>query len=252
MDNYTLAKALIPLGLILILLILILKIYKKCGINNVKEYIKDDTIKKYHLIFNLINNNDISFLTTTKEFNKIKEWYESSTEPSYLITSTCSTPTTIISGKYVNLNKENIVNFSYSGITNKDKIINPIKYLLTYPVPKIINVYNYFRSIILFSIILVLYKIYEKNILSLDIKSIFSNKLMLDSILNTSIKFITILFVLYYVGFFIFKLLEMIGKDKDYIYEFKNQKRSKIYNYASSNFIIISCLSFSLLSINIL
>lgn len=217
-----------------------------------RELIKDDTIKGYHLIFKLVNNNDISFSTTIEEFNKIKKWYENSNETSYSIKNICSSPTTTTSGKYVNLNKVNIVEFSYSSITNKKNILNPIIYILTYPAPRIIDVFSYVKGLFLAPIMLVSYIIYEKYILNLDIKSILSNTSMLNHILNTAINFITIMFVFYYIVFFMLKLLGMSNQDKDYIYEVKNQTRSKVYNYASLNFVIIGCLSYALLSGNIL
>lgn len=217
-----------------------------------RELIKDDTIKGYHLIFKLVNNNDISFSTTIEEFNKIKKWYENSNETSYSIKNICSSPTTTTSGKYVNLNKVNIVEFSYSSITNKKNILNPIIYILTYPAPRIIDVFSYVKGLFLAPIMLVSYIIYEKYILNLDIKSILSNTSMLNHILNTAINFITIMFVFYYIVFFMLKLLGMSNQDKDYIYEVKNQTRSKVYNYASFNFVIIGCLSYALLSGNIL
>ncbi len=242
----------IPLSLILILLILIKIICEQRSINNIKEYINDDTIKGYHLIFKLVNNNDISFSTTIEEFNKIKEWYENSNEMSYSIKNICSSPITIYCGKYVNLNKVNIVEFSYSSITNKKNILNPIIYILTYPAPRIFDVFSYVKNLFLAPIILVSYIIYETNILNSDIKSILSNTSMLNNILNTAISFITIIFVFYYIVFFILKVLGMSSQDKDYIYELKNQTRSKVYNYASFNFVIIGCLSYALLSVNIL
>ncbi len=55
---------------------------------------------------------DISFSTTVEEFNKIKEWYESENKESYSIKQ---------DNRYVSLNKVNIVEFSYSTITNKKR-----------------------------------------------------------------------------------------------------------------------------------
>ncbi len=80
--------------------------------NNIKKHIKDNTVKGYHLVFKLINNMDISFSTTVEEFKKIKEWYESENKESYSIKQ---------DNRYVNLNKVNIVEFSYSTITNKKR-----------------------------------------------------------------------------------------------------------------------------------
>ncbi len=47
--------------------------------------------------------------------------------------------------RYVNLNKVNIVEFSYSTITNKKEILNPIMYILTTPISRIIDAFSYFK-----------------------------------------------------------------------------------------------------------
>ncbi|HID0859464.1 TPA: hypothetical protein ACXDBN_003928, partial [Clostridium botulinum] len=111
--------------------------------NNIKEHIKDNTVKGYHLVFKLINNMDISFSTTVEEFNKIKEWYESENKESYSIKQ---------DNRYVSLNKVNIVEFSYSTITNKKEMLNPIMYILTTPAPRIIDIFNYCKGIVLIPI----------------------------------------------------------------------------------------------------
>ncbi|ACA47108.1 hypothetical protein HYH96_17085 [Clostridium botulinum] len=204
--------------------------------NNIKEHIKDNTVKGYHLVFKLINNMDISFSTTVEEFNKIKEWYESENKESYSIKQ---------DNRYVSLNKVNIVEFSYSTITNKKEMLNPIMYILTTPAPRIIDIFNYCKGIVLIPIIsLVAYIIYERYMLNVEIKNILSNTIMINQILRSSFMVISVIFILHYIAFFLFKMLGLnLNEDKDLIYKLKNQTKNKVYTYASFNFVIIILLS---------
>ncbi|NFE18615.1 hypothetical protein [Clostridium botulinum] len=204
--------------------------------NNIKEHIKDNTVKGYHLVFKLINNMDISFSTTVEEFNKIKEWYESENKESYSIKQV---------NRYVSLNKVNIVEFSYSTITNKKEMLNPIMYILTTPAPRIIDIFNYCKGIVLIPIIsLVVYIIYERYMLNVEIKNILSNTIMINQILRSSFMVISVIFILHYIAFFLFKMLGLnLNEDKDLIYKLKNQTKNKVYTYASFNFVIIILLS---------
>ncbi|NFR57607.1 hypothetical protein AL714_16235 [Clostridium botulinum] len=201
--------------------------------NNIKKHIKDNTVKGYHLVFKLINNMDISFSTTVEEFKKIKEWYESENKESYSIKQ---------DNKYINLNKVNIVEFSYSTITNKEEMLNPIMYILTTPAPRIIDVFNYFKVMLLTPIILAAYIIYQRYMLNVEIKNILSNTIMLNQILRASFIVISAMFIFYYIAFFMFKMLGL-NEDKDLIYKLKNQTKNKVYTYASFNFVIIILLS---------
>ncbi|NFP57328.1 hypothetical protein FDG35_05085 [Clostridium botulinum] len=204
--------------------------------NNIKEHIKDNTVKGYHLVFKLINNMDISFSTTVEEFNKIKEWYESENKETYSIKQ---------DNRYVSLNKVNIVEFSYSTITNKKEMLNPIMYILTTPAPRIIDIFNYCKGIVLIPIIsLVAYIIYERYMLNVEIKNILSNTIMINQILRSSFMVISVIFILHYIAFFLFKMLGLnLNEDKDLIYKLKNQTKNKVYTYASFNFVIIILLS---------
>lgn len=188
--------------------------------NNIKEHIKDNTVKGYHLVFKLINNMDISFSTTVEEFNKIKEWYESENKESYSIKQ---------DNRYVSLNKVNIVEFSYSTITNKKEMLNPIMYILTTPAPRIIDIFNYCKGIVLIPIIsLVAYIIYERYMLNVEIKNILSNTIMINQILRSSFMVISVIFILHYIAFFLFKMLGLnLNEDKDLIYKLKNQTKIK-------------------------
>lgn len=211
--------------------------------NNIKEHIKDNTVKGYHLVFKLINNIDISFSTTVGEFNKIREWYESENKESYSIKQ---------DNKYVNLNKVNIIEFSYSTITNKKEILNPIMYILITPAPRIIDVFSYFKVMLLTPIILAAYIIYQRYMLNVEIKNILSNTVMLDQILRASFIVISAIFIFYYIAFFMFKMLGFLNEDKDFIYELKDQTKNKVYTYASFNFIIIILLSCGLRSFELI
>ncbi|NFL27540.1 hypothetical protein FDC22_09380 [Clostridium botulinum] len=212
------------------------KKFSKFITNNIKEHIKDNTVKGYHLVFKLINNMDISFSTTVEEFNKIKEWYESENKESYSIKQ---------DNRYVSLNKVNIVEFSYSTITNKKEMLNPIMYILTTPAPRIIDIFNYCKGIVLIPIIsLVAYIIYERYMLNVEIKNILSNTIMINQILRSSFMVISVIFILHYIAFFLFKMLGLnLNEDKDLIYKLKNQTKNKVYTYASFNFVIIILLS---------
>lgn len=201
--------------------------------HNIKKHIKDNTVKGYHLVFKLINNMDISFSTTVEEFNKIKEWYESENKESYSIKQ---------DNRYVNLNKINIVEFSYSTITNKKEMLNPIMYILTTPTPRIIDVFSYFKAMLLTPIILAAYIIYQRYMLNVEIKNILSNTIMINQILRSSFMVISVIFILHYIAFFMFKMLGL-NEDKDLIYKLKNQIKNKVYTYASFNFGIIILLS---------
>ncbi|AJD29101.1 MULTISPECIES: hypothetical protein [Clostridium] len=201
--------------------------------NNIKKHIKDNTVKGYHLVFKLINNMDISFSTTVEEFKKIKEWYESENKESYSIKQ---------DNRYVNLNKVNIVEFSYSTITNKKEILNPIMYILTTPISRIIDAFSYFKVMLLTPIILAAYIIYERYMLNIDMKNILSNTIMINQILRSSFMVISVIFILHYIAFFMFKMLGL-NEDKDLIYKLKNQTKNKVYTYASFNFVIVILLS---------
>ncbi|APH23099.1 hypothetical protein CF088_19195 [Clostridium botulinum] len=213
--------------------------------NNIKEHIKDNTVKGYHLVFKLINNMDISFSTTVEEFNKIKEWYESENKESYSIKQ---------DNRYVSLNKVNIVEFSYSTITNKKEMLNPIMYILTTPAPRISDIFNYCKGIVLIPIIsLVAYIIYERYMLNIDMKNILSNTIMINQILRSSFMVISVIFILHYIAFFLFKMLDLnLNEDKDLIYKLKNQTKNKVYTYASFNFVIIILLSCGLRSFELI
>lgn len=238
----------IPLGLILLLIMATLNTCERYNISNIKGYIKDDTIEGYNLIFKLVNNDEISVTTTIEEFNKIITWYENDEATSYSIKDTCCLPNAKVSGKYVNLNKVNIVEFSYTTITNKSNILNPIMYLLTYPVPRGINVFRYAKGLFLIPLILI---VYEKYFLNLEIKNILSNETMINYIFNTTINFVTTMFVLCYIILFMQKLLGVLCKDNHYEYEVKSQMKNKFYTYASFNFVVIGYLAYALKSIGI-
>ncbi|HID0854110.1 TPA: hypothetical protein ACXDA3_002375, partial [Clostridium botulinum] len=171
-----------------------------------------------------------------EEFNKIKEWYESENKESYSIKQ---------DNRYVSLNKVNIVEFSYSTITNKKEMLNPIMYILTTPAPRIIDIFNYCKGIVLIPIIsLVAYIIYERYMLNVEIKNILSNTIMINQILRSSFMVISVIFILHYIAFFLFKMLGLnLNEDKDLIYKLKNQTKNKVYTYASFNFVIIILLS---------
>lgn len=211
--------------------------------NNIKEHIKDNTVKGYHLVFKLINNMDISFATTVEEFNKIKKWYESENKESYSIKR---------DNKYINLNRVNIIEFSYSTITNKKEMLSPIMYILTTPTPRIIDVFSYFKVMLLTPIILAAYIIYQRYMLNVEIKNILSNTIMLNQILRASFIAISAIFIFHYIAFFMFKMLSVLNEEKDLIYELKNQTKNKVYTYASFNFIIIILLSCGLRSFKLI
>ncbi|WP_242867310.1 hypothetical protein [Clostridium sporogenes] len=211
--------------------------------NNIKEHIKDNTVKGYHLVFKLINNMDISFATTVEEFNKIKKWYESENKESYSIKR---------DNKYINLNRVNIIEFSYSTITNKKEMLSPIMYILTTPTPRIIDVFSYFKVMLLTPIILAAYIIHQRYMLNVEIKNILSNTIMLNQILRASFIAISAIFIFHYIAFFMFKMLGVLNEEKDLIYELKNQTKNKVYTYASFNFVIIILLSCGLRSFKLI
>ncbi len=78
--------------------------------------------------------------------------------------------------------------------------------------------------------------------LNIDMKNILSNTIMINQILRSSFMVISVIFILHYIAFFMFKMLGL-NEDKDLIYKLKNQTKNKVYTYASFNFVIVILLS---------
>lgn len=210
--------------------------------NLTENYLKDNTANEYHITLKLINNNDIAFSTTKEEFEKIKEWYEKKDQNSYLIKQ---------GNKYNNLNKINIIEFSYIPITKKRNVCTQIMYILTAPVPKAFSMLSYIKTLFLIPIILLLYMVSKKIIFNADI-NILTDKLLINQTINSIVYAVTFLFFLYYILLFTTKLLDISNKSKDYFYEVEIQRMNNLYSYGTINFFVISFISYSLLTINFL
>lgn len=216
--------------------------------NNIKSFLKDNSTKQYHLIFNLINNNDISYICNIEEFNKIKEWYENEDSTNYLIQD-INIPTS--KGKYINLNKKNIVEFSYSSITNREKRLNPIIYILTCTTPKMLNIISYIKCNFILFIVFTLFSTYSKYNFSINIGNILSDTTLILNAFNRTISLVTYIFLIYYIFFFILKIFELYRLDSsEYIYKVKKQVEGRHYHYASINFAFIILFRISLLRIH--
>lgn len=226
---------------ILILILSISEFIKKHGLNNCKEYFKDNTPKEYLLIFKLINNDEISMSTNVDEFEKIKKWYENDSSIYYSLKQDTT---------YINLSKANIVQFSYSAITNTEVTFNPALYLLTIPVPRTLSMFNYVKALFLIPVVMLTYILYEEFVAGTSVKSILSNTSMINQIMNSGFYVVTIIFALLYVAFFMLKLLKVSSQPKSYFYEVKKQLKNKIYTYAIFNFVVIGFLAYPLLTTN--
>lgn len=210
---------------------------EKKNIINFKEYITDDSVIGYHLIFNLINNSEISHIATVEGFYNIKKWFESSDESNYLINEPKD-------NKFITLNKANIVEFSYSTITKRKTLLNPLLYLFTIPAPNKLDVFNYVRGIFATLIIFTLSQMY---MLKIDVSTVLYDKDMIINLFSSSISFITMIFIGYYIIFFTLKILSKPIQVNDYIHKVTFQSRNKIYNYASFNFALICLLGIGIL-----
>ncbi len=100
-------------------------------------------------------------------------------------------------------------------------------YILTTPTPRIIDVFSYFKVMLLTPIILAAYIIYQRYMLNVEIKNILSNTIMLNQILRASFIAISAIFIFHYIAFFMFKMLGVLNEEKDLIYELKNQTKIK-------------------------
>ncbi len=99
-------------------------------------------------------------------------------------------------------------------------------YILTTPISRIIDAFSYFKVMLLTPIILAAYIIYERYMLNIDMKNILSNTIMINQILRSSFMVISVIFILHYIAFFMFKMLGL-NEDKDLIYKLKNQTKIK-------------------------
>ncbi|UYZ38937.1 hypothetical protein OD350_29050 (plasmid) [Clostridium beijerinckii] len=220
----------IPLSLVLIFFVSIKIICEKYNVKNIKEYFKDSTIQGYSIIFKLINGSDVVLTTTIDNFNEMKEWYDSDRAESFQI---------IDKNRYINLNKVNIVEFSYSTITNIKNILTGIKYVFTNPVPKAFGMVNYIKCLFVTPVVLWILTTFEQYIHNREILNTFKDTQMITDIINASITLVTSLFIIYYIFFFILKLMDIFTGTKDCFYAIKIHEDDKFYNYGTFNFAII-------------
>lgn len=230
-------------GIILAFLVLIKLDFVKNKIMILKNYILDDTVHGYYLIFKLVNNIDIHFYSSMEEFNEIKKWYENSAQEHYSRNNISTSE-----GKYVNLDKSNIIEFSYSSISNKRKFINSIKYIFTNQAPGYITALTYIKFIIFTSMIYSTFTIFNMSKLNYSFYYIISNPEIINSIIHKATLISTLVFIYFYAFYFLIKFIEVLKQDYSIYYKVQHQKSRKLTTYASVNLLIIFFLSFGLLS----
>lgn len=239
-----------PFFLILAVFMSFKVICEKNGVTNIKEYLKINEIKSYTIVFKLINNQEINFSASVKNFNKIKNWYDNDECVSYPLENTItSSKKGLIWGECINLSKTNIVEFSYNAVTNKDELLSPILYILTYPANGILNFMSYIKFLIGSNVVvLFVYILYEKYIHDMAIKSILLNTSILNTIVQNTISLELAATIMWAVIAFINMLTRINNPHNDFVYEAKNQMKSKFYNYVSINFLAIVIISSMALS----
>ncbi|MDT8718223.1 hypothetical protein IAI10_16270 [Clostridium sp. 19966] len=240
------------LGLVLsavsLILMLILILLKQCNKDKFKKYIQDNSIKGYNIIFKMVNGKEIDISTTVEGFEKIKNWFENDSEESYSSEVTCSSKEGIISGKTILLNKVNIVEFSFETVTNRINILNFIKYIFTYPAPKLIDLTSFARSLFAIPTILIIYILYSRYALNISINSTLNNENAINYVFHVTMLAIAIVFIIAYLIFFLIKIFFWKSGNRNYFYKVESQRRYKIYDYAISNFLVIALFSHVILS----
>lgn len=195
--------------------------------------------EEYCTVFKLTSGGEISVLLSKDKFQEVENWFTGKEEGNYLIKT---------NDGYINLNKINIIGFSYSKITAKERMLNPYLYVLTSPAPHTISLLSFFKALFLVPAALILYIIYERCIYDSSIKNILARTSALNGVIGAAINMITVVFMMLYVIFFIAKLMKASGEEKCYL-TVKSQLKSKVWNYAVFNFFMIIISRYALLAI---